>query len=125
VRVHSAGGSIAIENLSGTFSGETGGGTITMTGASGTASLSTGGGAIRVVDSDLGGTITTGAGEVDLRNSRGDLRATSSTVGATGAANRDESGSLYESMKKNYAGSGFGYGAGSATTTTNVVRGVA
>lgn len=77
VKLHSAGGSLTIADLDGTFTGTTGGGNIVIDRANGSAELSTGGGEVRVTDSHLSGEITTGGGEVRLRRVTGGLDASS------------------------------------------------
>ena len=77
VSVSSAGGALAISDLSGDFYGQTGGGGITIEGATGRATLSTGGGAVTVLNSTLSGSVTTGGGEVTISNVTGGLRGSS------------------------------------------------
>jgi len=75
VDLTSAGGSVEIDHVVGSFSGTTGGGTIRVHDATGEANLSTGGGDIVISDTHLGGTISTGWGAVRIQNNSGDLRA--------------------------------------------------
>ena len=77
VRLRSAGGSLTIEDVEGTFEGTTGGGEIVLAHARGRAMLSTGGGDIDVSDSDLRGSVTTGGGTVKLSRVTGGLRGSS------------------------------------------------
>ncbi|MDB4888190.1 MAG: peptidase BlaR1 [Gemmatimonadetes bacterium] len=79
VRVKSAGGSITIANVEGTFRGSTGGGSIDIQRASGDVRLGTGGGDVRVSDSDLRGSVSTGGGAVRISNVTGGL------VGSSGS----------------------------------------
>ena len=73
----SAGGSVAINDLAGEFTGQTGGGGITIERARGHASLSTGGGPVSVTNSELSGTVSTGGGRVEISNVTGGLRGNS------------------------------------------------
>jgi beta-lactamase regulating signal transducer with metallopeptidase domain len=83
IDVTSAGGSLEIDHIIGSFSGTTGGGTIRVHDATGEANLSTGGGDIVISDTHLGGTVSTGWGAVRIQNNSGDLRAFSSEQNAT------------------------------------------
>ena len=73
VRISSAGGSVTITGLNGTFSGNTGGGEITIANTSGEAHLRTGGGEIHVVGSRLDGSVSTGGGVVRIEGVTGNL----------------------------------------------------
>lgn len=77
VDLRSSGGSLAINDLTGEFRGQTGGGSMVIERATGSARLSTGGGNVRVANSELTGTVSTGGGEVLIANVRGGLRASS------------------------------------------------
>jgi beta-lactamase regulating signal transducer with metallopeptidase domain len=77
VSLKSSGGSLAINDVTGEFRGETGGGSMVLDGASGSARLSTGGGNVRVTNSNLEGSVSTGGGEVIISNVTGGLRASS------------------------------------------------
>lgn len=77
VRMSSAGGGIAIDNVEGRFAGNTGGGEITLDNVSGDASLATGGGEITVTNSNLNGSVTTGGGKALVRNTSGNVSVTS------------------------------------------------
>ena len=77
IDLSSAGGSLAISDLTGEFRGHTGGGGITIEGASGTATLTTGGGDVSVTNSTLGGTVSTGGGGVYISNVTGGLTGSS------------------------------------------------
>jgi DUF4097 and DUF4098 domain-containing protein YvlB len=77
VRLESAGGSVSIEEVEGTFSGSTGGGEIMIRDARGRSSLSTGGGDINVTQSNLSGSVSTGGGVVTLSQVSGGLRGSS------------------------------------------------
>jgi hypothetical protein len=83
VHVTSAGGSVAISGVEGTFRGSTGGGPITIEHAKGDAQLSTGGGDIRITESHLDGSVTSGGGTVIFNNVTGGiLSGTGSDEGA-------------------------------------------
>lgn len=75
IQLASAGGSVAIDHLTGDVRGHTGGGDIEIRNGRGNANLSTGGGEITVIDSRLNGTINTGWGRVHIENNSGDLQA--------------------------------------------------
>ena len=77
VRLASAGGTLTLSGVEGTFEGSTGGGELVLDHARGRASLRTGGGDIEVTDSDLSGTISTGGGTAKLSRVKGGLKATS------------------------------------------------
>jgi beta-lactamase regulating signal transducer with metallopeptidase domain/vacuolar-type H+-ATPase subunit E/Vma4 len=87
VHVSSAGGSVAISGVEGTFRGSTGGGPITIDHAKGDARLSTGGGDIRISESHLDGSVTSGGGTVFFNNVTGGI--------ITGAGNDDGDGNGY------------------------------
>ena len=77
VRIQSAGGSVTIVGVEGTFEGNTGGGELVLQRARGRASLNTGGGDIDVSDCDLSGSVSTGGGSVKLSRVKGGLRGSS------------------------------------------------
>jgi beta-lactamase regulating signal transducer with metallopeptidase domain/DUF4097 and DUF4098 domain-containing protein YvlB len=77
VRLQSAGGSLTIVGVEGTFDGNTGGGELVLQNARGRASLNTGGGDIDVSDCDLSGSVSTGGGSVRLSRVKGGLRGSS------------------------------------------------
>jgi hypothetical protein len=84
VHVSSAGGSIAISGVEGTFRGTTGGGPITIDHANGDAQLSTGGGDIRISDSHLEGSVTSGGGTVFFNNVTGGIIPTAGNTRSYG-----------------------------------------
>ena len=112
VKMSSAGGSVAINDLAGEFSGYTGGGGITIERARGHASLSTGGGAVTVTNSDLSGTVSTGGGTVEISNVTGGLR------GSSGSGDVIVSGDGLAATTVGGFGRGISAGTGSATTIT-------
>ncbi|MDQ2768709.1 MAG: hypothetical protein M3Y30_16330 [Gemmatimonadota bacterium] len=73
VHVSSAGGSVTISGVEGTFRGSTGGGPIKIDHANGDAQLSTGGGDIRISDSHLDGSVTSGGGTVIFKDVTGSV----------------------------------------------------
>ena len=73
VHVSSAGGSVTISGVEGTFRGSTAGGKIAIDHAKGDAQLSTGGGDIRITESHLDGSVTSGGGKVVLNNVTGSV----------------------------------------------------
>lgn len=79
VSLRSGGGSFAVEDVEGEFSGGTGGGSIQLSRLTGTANMTTGGGSIAVANSNLDGRVSTGGGHVEISNNRGNLRGESPT----------------------------------------------
>jgi beta-lactamase regulating signal transducer with metallopeptidase domain/DUF4097 and DUF4098 domain-containing protein YvlB len=77
VSLSSAGGSVSIAGVEGTFSGTTGGGEITLDDVRGEANLTTGGGEISVTNSTLEGRVTTGGGRAVVSNTSGGVRVSS------------------------------------------------
>src|SRR4051812_26847656 len=73
VRISSAGGSVSLTGLNGSFTGTTGGGDIDIRNSNGEAEIKTGGGDIRVSDSRLGGQVSTGGGTVRIEGVTGSL----------------------------------------------------
>ena len=144
VSVSSAGGALAINDLSGDFYGHTGGGGITIEGATGRATLSTGGGAVTVLNSTLSGSVTTGGGEVTISNVTGGLRGSSASgsvtasgggfgpstvtrpdrIGATSIDGASTSGGFGSSGRRTNVTSTTTSGSGS-TVTTNFPDGLA
>lgn len=114
VRVKSAGGSITIANVDGTFRGTTGGGSIDIQRASGTVRLGTGGGDVHVSDSDLSGSVSTGGGAVRISNVTGGL------VGSSGSGDVIINGSV--DGRSTGKGNGRGIGYSSSSTTTYVAN---
>ncbi len=90
--VHSAGGTIELDGLEGTFRGTTGGGEMTLSNLRGTAKLSSGGGAITVTDSQLDGDVSTGGGRISILRVRGNLRGSSGSGPVVYSEDKDESG---------------------------------
>jgi len=112
IEMSSAGGSLAIKNLSGELSGYTGGGAITIDDASGRASLSTGGGPVTVTNSDLSGTVSTGGGQVYISNVTGGLRGSSGGGDVL----------ITDGTRATTIGSGRGIGAGVGNATTIITN---
>ena len=77
VSLSSAGGSVSIAGLEGTFSGTTGGGEISLDDVRGVANLTTGGGEVSVTNSNLEGRVTTGGGQAVVTNTTGGVRVSS------------------------------------------------
>ena len=75
IDLESAGGDLHIENVNGTFRGQTRGGSIELEHVRGTANLSTRGGNIRIVDSRLEGRVTTRGGAIERTRVTGGVRA--------------------------------------------------
>jgi hypothetical protein len=76
VVVHSAGGTVELEDLKGTFKGSTLGGEIRLRNLEGEAHLETNGGSIEVTQSTLSGKVSTLGGDVDLIDVLGSLQGT-------------------------------------------------
>jgi|RhiMethySRZTD1v2_1073278.scaffolds.fasta_scaffold09256_6 DUF4097 and DUF4098 domain-containing protein YvlB len=77
VALDSMGGSLEIDGVTGSFTGETKGGEITLHHVEGDAKLSTMGGEIRVTESTLDGSVHTMGGAVTIENVSGDLKGSS------------------------------------------------
>lgn len=137
VRISSAGGSISISGLNGTFSGNTGGGEITVANSSGEAHLRTGGGEIHVVGSRLDGSVSTGGGVVRIEGVTGNLEGYSG--GGPVVVSKKGGTTITRSNGVNivgvnaddgiHAGSGSGSGSGASSSssgdgsTTTYVKG--
>lgn len=121
IRVSSAGGSIDISGVDGSFTGHTGGGEINIRRANGQVDLHTGGGDVRVSDARLSGTVTTGGGLVKIDGVTGNLIGSSGsgpvsyiqTSGNTVVHSRD---GAHMGMGTS---SGEGIGSGSVTTISS------
>lgn len=74
---YTAGGSLNLSGLSGTFSGKSGGGTLLIENVNGQLDLHTGGGKIHVKDSVVDGSVRTGGGKALVEDVTGDLTASS------------------------------------------------
>ncbi len=66
VRINSAGGGIAISNVDGTFTGQTGGGEVTIKKVNGEVNIRTGGGEVYVGESRVNGSVSTGGGLIRI-----------------------------------------------------------
>ena len=77
LRMRSAGGSITLVDVEGSFDGNTGGGEIRLNHIRGWVSLSTGGGDISVVDVNASGSVSTGGGLVRMSRVGGGLKGSS------------------------------------------------
>jgi len=141
VELSSAGGSVAISDVTGEFRGHTGGGSLVIEGASGNARLTTGGGDVRVSNSRLAGSVSTGGGEVVISNVSGSLVGSSgsgpvittgvgsgigqnlsvagkatSVSGAVSVAGRGDDATT---IVRGTAGYGYGFGSGTGTTVAS------
>ena len=76
VRLHSTGGDVDIDNVSGEITGETMGGELELRRLGGSLDLKTMGGAVRLRDSEVSGKVHTMGGEVRLENVSGGVRGT-------------------------------------------------
>lgn len=77
VAIDSAGGSVEIDGVEGTFEGQTMGGHLKLHDVRGEAKLKTMGGPIELTDSDLDGSLETMGGQVLFRDVVGDVRGSS------------------------------------------------
>ena len=77
LEIDSAGGTVDLTDLEGTFHGTTGGGRMKLQKLTGMAEISSGGGAITVTDSHLRGHVSTGGGRVTISRVRGGLLGSS------------------------------------------------
>ena len=103
VRIKSAGGSVSISNVAGTFRGNTGGGEITIRNVNGDIDLNTGGGEVNVSDSNLNGRVSTGGGLVRIMRVNGSVRGSSGSGPVIYTESQDP---------KRGAGKGIGEGKG-------------
>jgi len=71
--ISSAGGSVSIADIDGTFKGQTGGGEINIQRANGEVDIQTGGGDVRVSDSRVDGNVSTGGGIVRIEGVTGNI----------------------------------------------------
>jgi beta-lactamase regulating signal transducer with metallopeptidase domain len=119
--LQSSGGSLALNDVTGEFRGQTGGGSVVIEGASGSARLSTGGGNVRVTNSALEGSVSTGGGEVIIANVTGGLRATSGSGAVIHVPGVGEGGSTAVGGSGSNATTAtiFGSGGSNATTVTS------
>lgn len=133
VRISSAGGSLSIAGVDGTFTGLTGGGEINIQKANGEVDIRTGGGDVHVSESRLNGTVSTGGGIVNIEGVTGNLNGTSGSGPVTytrsggGTIIRTENGvnvgvGAGGNSVSVSTGGGSGSGAGSVTTTTTYTR---
>jgi beta-lactamase regulating signal transducer with metallopeptidase domain len=130
VRISSAGGSVSITGVDGTFTGHTGGGEIDIQKANGQADLNTGGGDIRVSNSRLNGTVSTGVGVVRIEDVRGDLKgytgsgpisSFTSMKFKNGTIRRENGSTIIDADSIEFhAGSGSGSGSNSRSSSVSV-----
>ena len=95
-----AGGSVDLSGLRGSFSGKTGGGALLIDDVTGQVDLRTGGGKIVVENSVLDGQVRTGGGKVLIDNVTGDLRASSGGGTVTYKNVRANDGSILSPNKR-------------------------
>lgn len=77
IQLHTMGGDVSIENVTGAIGGETMGGELELHRLGGTLDLTTMGGEIEITDSNVDGSLHTMGGEVLVENVTGDLDASS------------------------------------------------
>lgn len=107
VRIQSAGGSITIADISGTFSGVTGGGEVDIRSVNGRVEISTGGGEVYVADSNIDGEVNTGGGRVRI------VRVNGRFNGSTGGGPV-----IYSESNGGGKGYGIGHGKGAAASAS-------
>ena len=113
IRINSAGGQISINDVDGTFTGQTGGGQINITKANGDVDIRTGGGQIFVGESRLTGSVSTGGGMVRIVGVDGNLYGYSGSGPVIYTNSRDPK----------HQGLGIGVGKDAAATTTYIDNG--
>jgi hypothetical protein len=124
--ISSAGGSVSIAGVDGTFSGQTGGGQINIEKVSGEVDIRTGGGDVHVSDSRVNGNVSTGGGVVRIEGVTGNI------VGMSGSGPVIQSKSSSTSVRNGsgvtlvsvdpgdgdvHVGTGSGEGSGKSTGT--------
>ena len=130
LRLSSAGGSVSVNGVDGSFTGHTGGGEINIEKSSGEAEMQTGGGDIYVRDSRLSGSLSTGGGVVRIIGNTGDLSGKSGSgpvVYSTSATNVTKGNGVSvvgvpgaDNAYTLETGSGSGSGAGRGVSTSSV-----
>jgi hypothetical protein len=128
--ISSAGGSVSITGVDGTFRGQTGGGQIDIERANGEVDIRTGGGDVHVSDSRVDGNVSTGGGVVRIEGVTGNI------IGASGSGPVIQSKSSATSVRHENGSTlvaiatgddevhvGIGSGKGSGTSTGTISNG--
>jgi len=128
--ISSAGGSVSIADIDGTFKGQTGGGEINIQRANGDVDIQTGGGDVRVSDSRVDGNVSTGGGIVRIEGVTGNITGESGSgpviqSKSSSTSVRHENGATLVAIGTGdgevHVGSGSGKGSGKSTGTINSV----
>ena len=124
--ISSAGGSVSITGVDGTFRGQTGGGEINIEKANGEVDIRTGGGDVHVSDSRVDGNVSTGGGVVRIEGVTGNIIGESGSgpviqTKSSGTSVRHENGSTLVAIATGgdevHVGIGSGKGSGKSTGT--------
>jgi beta-lactamase regulating signal transducer with metallopeptidase domain len=122
--ISSAGGSVSIVGLDGTFKGNTGGGEINIERANGDVDIRTGGGDVHVSDSHVDGNVSTGGGVVRIEGVTGNITGESGSgpvieSKSSSTSVRNENGSNLVAVATGdgdvHVGTGSGKGSGKST----------
>jgi beta-lactamase regulating signal transducer with metallopeptidase domain len=124
--ISSAGGSVSIADIDGTFKGHTGGGEINIQRANGEVDIQTGGGDVHVSDSHVDGNVSTGGGVVRIEGVTGNITGESGSgpviqSKSSRTSVRHENGSTLVAIATGdgevHVGTGSGKGSGKSTGT--------
>jgi beta-lactamase regulating signal transducer with metallopeptidase domain len=122
----SAGGSVSIAGVDGSFRGQTGGGEINIEKVNGNVDIQTGGGDVHVSDSHVDGNVSTGGGVVRIEGVTGNIIGESGSgpviqSKSSGTSVRHENGSTLVAVATGdddvHVGIGSGKGSGKSTGT--------
>ena len=131
--ISSAGGSVSISGVDGTFKGQTGGGQINIEKANGEVDIQTGGGDVHVSDSHVNGNVSTGGGVVRIEGVTGNIIGESGSgpviqSKSSGTSVRHENGSTLVAIATGddevRVGIGSGKGSGKSTGTMSSGSGI-
>ena len=126
--ISSAGGSVSIVGVDGTFKGNTGGGEINIERANGEVDIRTGGGDVHVSDSHVDGNVSTGGGIVRIEGVTGNITGESGSgpvieTKSSSTSVRHENGSTLVAVATGdgdvHVGTGSGKGNGKSTGTVS------
>ena len=126
--ISSAGGSVSIADIDGTFKGQTGGGEINIQRANGDVDIQTGGGDVRVSDSRVDGNVSTGGGIVRIEGVTGNIIGESGSgpviqSKSSSTSVRHENGTTLVAIGTGdgevHVGAGSGKGSGKSTGTVS------
>jgi beta-lactamase regulating signal transducer with metallopeptidase domain len=126
--ISSAGGSVSIADIDGTFKGQTGGGEINIQRANGDVDIQTGGGDVRISDSHVDGNVSTGGGIVRIEGVTGNIIGESGSgpviqSKSSSTRVRHENGTTLVAIGTGdgevHVGTGSGKGSGKSTGTVS------